>query len=104
MSQPANHSNQILHRTVLAELSAEACNEFAGTISASLRQCNTAPFEKCHSRGEPLATSDLTGPRFEPQTSRITARPTGRLQITQMKRCVLTMSALNWPLPLRIST
>ena len=40
--------------------------------------------KKCRSSGEPLATlSDLTGPRFEPQTSRfrderVTARPTGR--------------------------
>ena len=40
--------------------------------------------KKCLSGGEPFSTlSDLTGPRFEPQTSRprderVTARPTNR--------------------------
>ena len=61
------------------------CNEFAGTISASLRPGNTAPFEEMSQRWRAVGNtvSDLTGPRFEPQTSRsrdkrVTARPTGR--------------------------
>ena len=64
---------------------AEACNELAGSISALLRPCNTAPFEKKSQRWRAVGNtvSDLTGPRFEPQTSRsrderVTARPTGR--------------------------
>ena len=69
---------------------AEACNELAGPISASLRPGNTAPFEETSQRWRAVGNtvSDLTGPRFEPQTSRsrdkrVTARPTGRL-------CVMT--------------
>ena len=52
--------------------------------------------KKCRNGGEPLATvSDLTGPRFEPQTSRsrderVTARPIGRFSykviITKIKQ------------------
>ena len=64
---------------------AEACNELAGPISASLRPGNTAPFEEMSQRWRAIGNtvSDLTGPRFEPQTSRsrderVTARPTGR--------------------------
>ena len=64
---------------------AEACNELAGPISASLRPGNTAPFEEMSQRWRAVGNtvSDLTGPRFEPQTSRsrdkrVTARPTGR--------------------------
>ena len=64
---------------------AEACNEFAGPISASLRPGNTAPFEEMSQRWRAVGNtvSDLTGPRFEPRTSRsrderVTARPTGR--------------------------
>ena len=67
---------------------AEACNELAGPISASLRPGNTAPFEEMLQRWRAVGNtvSDLTGPRFEPQTSRsrderVTARPTGRLSI-----------------------
>ena len=63
---------------------AEACNEFAGPISASLRPGNTAPFEEMSLRWRAVGNtvSDLTSPRFEPQTSRsrdqrITAWPTG---------------------------
>ena len=62
---------------------AEACNELAGPISASLRQGNTAPFEEMSQRWRAVGNtvSDLTGPKFEPQTSRsrderVTARPT----------------------------
>ena len=65
---------------------AEACNKLAGPISASLRPGNTAPFEEMSQRWRAVGNtvSDLTGPRFEPQTSRsrderVTARPTGRL-------------------------
>ena len=64
---------------------AKACNEFAGPISASLRPGNTAPFEETSQRWRAVdkTVSDLTGPRFEPRTSRsrdkrVTARPTGR--------------------------
>ena len=64
---------------------AEACNEFAGPISASLRQGNTDPFEEMSQRWRAVGNTvfDLTGPRFEAQTSRsrderVTARPTGR--------------------------
>ena len=51
---------------------AESCNEFAGPISASLRPGNTDPFEKMLQRWRAVGNtvSDLTGPRFEPQTSR----------------------------------
>ena len=63
---------------------AEACNELAGTISASLRPGNTASFEEMSQRWRAVGNnvSDLTGPRFEPQTSRskderVSARPTG---------------------------
>ena len=61
---------------------AEACNELAGPISTSLRPGNTAPFEEMLQRWRAVGNtaSDLTGPRFEPQTSRsrdesVTARP-----------------------------
>ena len=66
---------------------AEACNELAGPISASLRPGNTAPFEEMSQRRRAVgnSVSDLTGPRFEPQTSRsrderVTARPTARFR------------------------
>ena len=67
---------------------AEACNEFAEPISLR-RHCGQATqllSNKCCSGDEPLATlSDLTNPRFEPQTSRsrdehVTARVTGRFR------------------------
>ena len=52
-------------------------------ISASLRLDNTAPFEEMPQRGQAIGNtvSDLTGPGFEPNTSRsrnehVTARPT----------------------------
>ena len=49
---------------------AEACNEFAGPIFASLRLGNTAPFEEMLQRWRAVGNtvSDLTSPRFEPQT------------------------------------
>ena len=63
---------------------AEACKEFAGPISASVRPCNTAPFEVMSQRWQAIGNtvSDLTGTRFEVRTSRsrdesVTARPTG---------------------------
>ena len=56
-------------------------------MSASLRPGNTAPFEEMLQRWRAVGNtvSDLTGPRFEPQTSRsrderVTARPTGRFK------------------------
>ena len=64
---------------------AEAWNELTGPISASLRPGNTASFEEVSQRRQAVGNtvSDLTGPRFEPQTSRsrderVAARPTGR--------------------------
>ena len=82
----ATFLNQIKSNLLLYTLYyAEACNEFAGPISASLRPGNTAPFEVVLQRWQAVGNtlSDLTGPRFEPQTSRarderVTARPTGR--------------------------
>ena len=79
--------NQIKSNLSLYSLDyAEACNELAGPISASLRPGNTAPFEEMAQRWRAVGNtvSDLTGPRFEPQTSRsrderVTARPTGRI-------------------------
>ena len=62
---------------------AEACKEFAGLISASLRQGNTAPFKEKSHQGRTVGSkvSDLIGPGFEPQTyrsrdERVTAQPT----------------------------
>ena len=64
---------------------AEACNEFAGPITLSLHPGNTVPFEEMSHRWRAIgnAVSDLTGPRFEPQTTRsreerVTARTTGQ--------------------------
>ena len=66
---------------------AEACNKLAGLISAPLRAGNTAPFEEMSQQWPTLGNtvSDLTGPRFETQTSRsrderVSARPTGRFR------------------------
>ena len=63
---------------------AEACSQFMGLISATLRPGNTAPFEEMSQRGQAVGNNvyDLTGLRFEPQTSRskderVTASPTG---------------------------
>ena len=52
---------------------AEGCNEFAGAPnSVLLSPGNTAPFEVISQRWQTVGNtvSDLTGPRFEPQTSR----------------------------------
>ena len=53
-------------------LHAEACNEYAGAISASLRLGNTSPFKEMLQQRQAVGNtaSDLTGPRFEPQTFR----------------------------------
>ena len=63
----------------------EAWNELTEPISASLRPGNTASFEEVSQRRQAVGNtvSDLTGPRFKPQTSRsrdkrVAARPTGR--------------------------
>ena len=65
---------------------AEACNELAGPISASLHPGNTVSFEELLQRWRAVSNSvsDLTGPKFESQISRsidarVTARPTSRL-------------------------
>ena len=67
---------------------AEACNELAGSISASLHPGNTAPFEEKSQRWRAVGNtvSNLTSPRFEPQISRsrderVTARSTGRYHL-----------------------
>ena len=71
--------------SIYAQYYAEACNEFVGPISASLRPGNTTSFEEMSQRWRAVGNtvSDLTGPRFEPQTScsrdeSVTARPTVR--------------------------
>ena len=67
---------------------AEACNEFAGPISASLRLSNTAPFEEMLQRWQTVGNTvfDLTGPRFKPQTSRSRdERVTARLTVQHTK-------------------
>ena len=53
-------------------VAALACDEFVRPNSASLRPGNTASFEKMLQRWRTVdnTVSDLTGPRFEPQTSR----------------------------------
>ena len=50
---------------------AEVCYECVGLIPASLRPGNTAPFEKMSRRWRAVGntSSDLTGSKFEPQTS-----------------------------------
>ena len=65
---------------------AEACNEFAGPIPASLRpRATQLPPKKCRNGGEPLATLCPIQPTLDlkfrspaPGTERVTARPTGR--------------------------
>ena len=65
----------------------EACDEFAGpSRSTSLGPRNTAPFKEMLQRWRAVGNtvSDLTGPKFEPQTSRsrderVTAQLTARL-------------------------
>ena len=82
-------TNKLLSLIIKSNLSlysmdyAEACNELAGPISASLCPGNTASFEEMSQRWRAVnnTVSDLTGSRFEPQTSRsrderVTARPT----------------------------
>ena len=63
----------------------EACYEFAGPISASVRPGNTATFEEMSQRWRAVGNTvpDLTGRKFELQTNRsrdegVTARPTVR--------------------------
>ena len=50
---------------------AEACNEFAGPIFASLRSDNTASFEEMLQQRQAVANtvSNLSDLRFKPQTS-----------------------------------
>ena len=71
---------------ILAVFRQSVYNEFAGFISRSLRPRNTASFEELSQRWRAVGNTvfDLTGQRFEPQTSRsrnkrVTARPNDRL-------------------------
>ena len=77
----SNQSNLSLYSSYYAE----ACNQLAGSISASLRPGNTTPFKKMSQLWQIVGNtvSNLTGPRLEPQTSRsidkrLTSRPTSR--------------------------
>ena len=49
----------------------EGCREFVGPIFSSLRPGNTVPFKEMLLRCQAFhkTVPDLTGPRFEPQTS-----------------------------------
>ena len=85
---------------------AEACSKFAGPISASLLPGNTASFEEMSQQWRPVgnSVSDLTGPRFEPQTSRsknerITVRPTVSLEryFTRVFKWGQVIYPLWWP-------
>ena len=65
---------------------AEACNEFVGSVFASWHPGNTTLFKEILQRWRAVGDTvfDLTGPIFEPKTSRfkdvrVTARPTTRL-------------------------
>ena len=60
----SNQSNISLYSLYCAE----ACNELAGPISASLRWATQLLLKKCRSVGNTVV--DVTNPRFEPQTSR----------------------------------
>ena len=69
-------------------LYAEACNELMGSISALLRPGNTALIEEMSQRWRAVGNTvfDLSGPKFETQTSRsrderVAACPTGQLKI-----------------------
>ena len=74
------------------------CNKLTGPISAALHLGNTALSEEMLQRWRAVGNSlsDLTGPRFEPQTShsidkRVTAQPTGRSfyeSVSKTKRIV----------------
>ena len=72
---------------ILAVYYAEVCNKLAGPISVSERPGNAASSEEmsqqCRAVGN--AVSDLTGLKYEPQTSRsrdkrFTARPTASFE------------------------
>ena len=81
---------------------AEACNKYAGPISASLHPNIIAPLKEMLQRFRIVGdtVSDLTGPRFELQTfrsrdERVTDRPTGRFNIIQKNRKSMTSKFLN---------
>ena len=70
----------------------DACNEFAGPISTSLRPGNTASFEEMSRRWKAVGNtvSNLTSPRIEPHTyrsrdERVIAWPTGRYSRKHIK-------------------
>ena len=63
-------SNQMFHYARC--ITPKACIEFTGLISASLRPGNAVPFNEMLQRWRVVGNtvSNLTGPRFETQTSR----------------------------------
>ena len=83
MGHIAYKSNQIFHYT--RWITPKRVTSLRGPSPHHCAQATQLLSKKCRSGGEPLATlSNLTGPRFKPQTSRsrderVTARPTGRL-------------------------
>ena len=80
----SSNQNQI-NLSLYSLYHAEACNELAAPIYASLRLRYAVSFEEMSQRWRVFgnSVSDLTSQRFEPQTSRsreerVTARLTGR--------------------------
>ena len=81
------HSRVVIavSKSIFSIYCTEACNDFAGLITVSLRAVNTAVFEEMSLRWRAVgnAVSDLTGSIFEAQTSRyrnerVNTRPTGQ--------------------------
>ena len=84
-NQESNEINLSLLLQIYSLYYAEACSDFAGPISTSLRPGNTAPFEEMLQRWRADGNSvpNLISPRFDSQTSssrdeRAPAQPTGR--------------------------
>ena len=82
---------------------AEACNKFAGHISASLRPDNSAALEEMSQRWRAVGNtvSDLTGQRFEPDPASDTnALPLDRQVGKKAEEAFLSnvLKALLWPI------
>ena len=77
---------------------AEACNVFSGFISGSLHPDNAASVEKMLQRWRAAGNtvSDLTGPRFEPQTSRSTDECITAWPIAYTIRIIIVIWDLKW--------
>ena len=74
---------------------AEACNEFAGPISVSLRPGNTTPFEEMSQRWRAVGNtvSNLTGQRFgQPETGQ-----SERLNVLKYAKKLGKFSAMGVP-------